>query len=62
MKIIEYKRHRIEVGRVGKGWRAHIYLPGSCTPLPNSPVKLEKSPEEELVDEAKRIIDARLGP
>ena len=31
-------------------------------PWPNSPVNLEKSGTEEIVAEAKRIIEVRLGP
>jgi hypothetical protein len=62
MTVIEYKGYRIEVCPVGKGWRASIYSAGSTSPLPNSPTNLEKSGTEEIVVEAKRIIDARLGP
>ena len=58
----EYKGYRIEVCPVGKGWRASIFSPGSTTPWPNSPVNLEKSSTEEIVAEAKRIIEVRLGP
>jgi hypothetical protein len=60
--VIEYKNYRIDVCRVGKGWRASIYSPGSSSPLSNSPTNLEKSELEEIVAEAKRIIDALLGP
>jgi hypothetical protein len=59
--VIEYKGYRIEVCRVGNGWRASIYSPGSITPWPNSPVNLEKSSMEEIVAEAKRIIEVRLS-
>ena len=62
MTVIDYKGYRIEVCPVGKGWRASIFSPGSIRPWPNSPANLEKSSEEELVAEAKRIIDVRLGP
>jgi hypothetical protein len=31
--VIEYKGYRVEVYRVGKGWRASIYSSGSITPL-----------------------------
>ena len=58
----EYKGYRIEVCPVGKGWRASIFSPGSTTPWPNSPINLEKSSTEEIVAEAKRIIEVRLGP
>jgi hypothetical protein len=60
--VIEYKGFRVEVCSVGKGWRASIYSPGSITPWQNSPTNLEKSSMEEIVGEAKRIIDAHLGP
>jgi hypothetical protein len=58
--MIEYKRYRIEVCRIGKGWRASIYSPSSTRPLSNSPTNLEKSRMDEIVDEAKRVIDALL--
>ena len=60
--IIDYKGYRIEVCPIGKGWRASIFSPDSTSPWPNSPVKLEKSNMEEIVAEAKRIIEVRLGP
>jgi hypothetical protein len=62
MTVIDYKGYRIEVCPVGKGWRASIFSPGSTSPWPNSPVNLEKSSTEEIVAEAKRIIEVRLGP
>ena len=62
MTVIEYKGYRIQVSPVGKGWRAAIFAPGSTRPLAESPSNLEKSRTEEIVAEAKRIIDARFGP
>ena len=62
MTVVEYKGYRIEVSQVGKGWRAVIFAPGSTRALADSPSNLEKSRTEEIVAEAKRIIDARLGP
>jgi hypothetical protein len=59
MTVIDYKGYRIEVAPVGKGWRASIFSPGSTSPWPNSPVNLEKSSTEEIVTEAKRMIEAR---
>jgi hypothetical protein len=50
----------MEVSPVGKGWRAAIFAPGSTRALADSPSNLEKSRAEEIVAEAKRIIDARL--
>jgi hypothetical protein len=60
MTVIDYKGYRIEVCSVGRGWRASIFSPGSTTPWPTSPVNLEKSSTEEIVAEAKRIIEVRL--
>lgn len=62
MAVFEYKGYRIEVCRVGQGWRASIYSPGSTSPWRDSPTNLEKSGAEEIVAEAKRTIDTRLGP
>ena len=62
MTVLNYKGYRIEVSPVGKGWRASIYSPDATSPWSNSPTNLEKSGEDEIVAEAKRIIDERLGP
>jgi hypothetical protein len=62
MTVIEYRGFRIEVSHVGRGWRAAILAPGSTRALADSPSNLEKSSTEEIVAEAKRIIDARFGP
>ena len=62
MTAIDYKGYRIEVTPIGKGWRASIYSRGSTRALADSPSNLEKSRTEEIVAEAKRIIDARLAP
>ena len=61
MTAIDYKGYRIEVSPVGKGWRASIFSPNSTSPWPNSPVDLEKSREDEIVAEAKRIIEMHLA-
>jgi hypothetical protein len=60
LEIIEYRGFRLQVGPVGKGWRTFIYSPGSTSPLSDSPTNLEKSRKDEIVAEAKRIIDTRL--
>jgi hypothetical protein len=62
MTVVDYKGYRIEIAPVGKGWRAVIFAPGSTRALADSPSNLEKSRTEEIIAEAKRIIDARLGP
>jgi hypothetical protein len=61
LEIIEYRGYRVQVGQVGKGWRAAIYSPGSTSALPDSPANLEKSRKDEIVAEAKRIIDKQLA-
>jgi hypothetical protein len=57
MTAIEYKGHRIEVSPVGKGCYFFARLDRA---IADSPSNLEKSGSEEIVAEAKRIIDARL--
>ena len=37
MTVIDYKGYRIEVCRIGKGWRASIFSPGSA----RNPIKGE---------------------
>jgi len=57
---IQYRHHRMEVSRVGKGWRASIFAPNAMRPLADSPSNLEKSDKKEIVAQAKRVIDAHL--
>jgi hypothetical protein len=54
-----YKDHAVAVRRVGKGWRAMIYAPGSKVALRESPVMLEDSSKESIIAQAKWIVDAR---
>jgi hypothetical protein len=58
---LSYKGYRLLVSPVGKGWRAMIYSLGSSSALPESPSILEKCSKDEIVAEAKKIIDARLS-
>jgi hypothetical protein len=58
---IDYRGYRLEVGPVGKGWRAAIYAPGSASPLPDSPAVLEKISKDEIIIEAQEIVDARIN-
>jgi hypothetical protein len=62
MTDLEYKGFRIVVSPLGKGFRANIFPPGVYHPLAESPANLEKSPSEDAVIEAKRVIDALVGP
>src|SRR5262249_39931666 len=57
---LSYKGYRLLVSPVGKGWRAMIFPPGSSSALPESPATLEKRPKESIVDEEKKISDARV--
>jgi hypothetical protein len=67
---IQYRHHRIEVSRVGKGWievsrvgkgwRASIFAPNAMRSLADSPSNLEKSDQKEIVAQAKRVIDTHL--
>lgn len=59
---IQYKGYRIEVIAVGKGFRASIFPPNATRPLADSPCNLEKSEENDIVAEAKRVVDAHLRP
>jgi hypothetical protein len=59
MTDIEYKGFRIVVSPLGKGFRANIFPPGVNHPLAESPANL---PSEDTVTEAKRVIDALVGP
>jgi hypothetical protein len=61
LPVIEYKGYCINVRPVGKGWRASIFEQHSNRPLAESPVNLEKSSSDDIVAEAKRIVDARLA-
>jgi hypothetical protein len=61
VEVFKYRGYRLQVGPVGKGWRASIYPPGSTSALPDSPTNLEKSGKDEIVAEAKRIIDGRFN-
>ena len=56
----QYKGYRIEVRAFGKGFRALIFPPDATRPLPDSPCNLEKGEENEIVAEAKRVIDGHL--
>lgn len=56
---LTYKDHRLVVSKVGKGWRAMIYVPRSSSPLRESPTNLEQSSKEAIIAEAKCIVDAR---
>jgi hypothetical protein len=61
IEVIDYRGYRIAVAPVGKGWRALIFSPGSTSAWPESPTNLEKSGKEEIISEAKRIIDVYLS-
>lgn len=49
LEVIEYRGFRLQVGPVGKGWRAFIYSPDFTSALPDSPTNLEQSRKDEIV-------------
>ncbi len=58
---IHYKSCQIGVSRVGKGWRASIFVPNATRPLADSPFNLEKSEQKaHRGGEANLLIDAHL--
>lgn len=56
----DYRGYHFLLSSAGKGWRVMIYAEGSRSAMPESPIELETFPKEEIVAEAKRIVDARL--
>jgi hypothetical protein len=58
---LNYKGYRLLISPVGKGWRAMIYAPHSQSALAESPATLEKSSKQEIVAQARKIVDAQLG-
>ena len=55
-----YREFRIEMSRVGKGWRSAIFPPGAMRPISDSPASRKKCTKEAMVGEAKMVIDRRL--
>jgi hypothetical protein len=58
--IITYKGYRLDPRPVGRGWRVFIYPPGNKPVLAEYASSLEKGSKEQVIKEAKRIVDAHL--
>ena len=52
----EYRGYRIVIGRHGSGWRATIYAPDSQQPI-LGPHSYDPASRDDLLEEAKRLID-----
>ena len=56
----EYRGYRIVIRRHGSGWRATIYAPDSQQPI-LGPHSYDPASRDDLLEEAKRLIDALSG-
>jgi hypothetical protein len=57
----EYRGYRITIRRHGGGWRATIYAPNSTQPI-LGPHSDDPASHDDILDQAKRLIDALLSP
>jgi len=55
-----YRDYRIEIAKVGKGWRSLIFAPETERPLPDSPVSLVVCTKDAMVAKAKAVVDLQL--
>jgi len=56
----EYRGYRIVIRRHGSGWRATIYAPDSQQPI-LGPQSDDPASRDEVLEEAKGLIDSLLG-
>ena len=56
----EYRGYRIVIRRHGGGWRATIYAPHSQQPI-LGPQSDDPASRDDVLEEAKRLIDALMG-
>jgi hypothetical protein len=59
-EIITYKGYRLDPRPVGRGWRVFIYPPGNKPVLAEYASRLEKGSKDQVVKEAKQIVDTDL--
>ena len=59
-EILIYKGYRLDPRPVGRGWRVMIYPPGHQPVLAEYASSLEKGWKEQVIKEAKQIVDAHL--
>ena len=56
----DYRGYRIVIRRHGSGWRAWIYAPDSQRPI-LGPHSYDPASRDDLLEEAKRLIDDLMG-
>jgi hypothetical protein len=59
-EIIIYKGYRLDPRPVGRGWRVFIYPPGNKPVLSEYASSLEKGSKDQVIKEAKEIVDTDL--
>jgi hypothetical protein len=58
LEILIYKGYRLDPRPVGRGWRVTVYPPGNKPVLAEYASSLEKGSKEQVIKEAKQIVDA----
>jgi hypothetical protein len=61
VEIIEYRGYRLQVGPVGKGWRASIYSPGPLLHYRTAPPTLKKVAKTKSLRRQKGLSTAALS-
>jgi hypothetical protein len=56
----DYRGYRVVIRRHGSGWRATIYAPDSQQPI-LGPQSDDPASRDDVLEEAKRLIDALMG-
>ena len=57
VEVIKYRGFNLVPGQVGKGWRVAIFPEGTTIALAKSPCSLEKCTREDVLADAKKIVD-----
>jgi len=57
LEVIKYRGFNLVPAQVGNGWRVAIFPVGSSTALPESPCSLEKCTRDDVLADAKKIVD-----
>jgi hypothetical protein len=58
LEVIKYRGYNLVPSQVGQGWRVAIFPVGSSNALPESPCSLEKCTQEDVLADARKIVDA----
>jgi hypothetical protein len=56
-EIIHYREYRLSVETHTPGFKILIYPPGSSLPLPTIPFHRDRARLDDLVEEAKRVVE-----